>query len=48
MAVAETWQIVNQRIEIFRMAINSALYDIDAAYQPYFNAALHAMLDDDP
>jgi hypothetical protein len=48
MAITETWQIIDPKIDIFRTAINAALYDIDAAYQPYFDAAYHAMPIDAP
>src|ERR1700730_14767474 len=41
--ITETWQIIDPRIEIFRKAINAALFDIDAAYDPYFNEALRVM-----
>jgi hypothetical protein len=30
-------------MDIFRTAINAALYDFDAAFHPYFDAAYHAM-----
>jgi hypothetical protein len=43
MAVTETWQIIDQRMDIFRLAIVAALYDVDAAHHAYFNAAYHAM-----
>jgi hypothetical protein len=43
MALTETWQMINPRVDIFRKAINAALFDIDMTYEPYFNAALHAM-----
>jgi hypothetical protein len=48
MAITETWQIIDQRMDIFRTAINAALYDIDAAFHPYFDAAYHAMPIDAP
>jgi hypothetical protein len=43
MALTETWQKIDPRIDIFRKAINAALFDIDTTYEPYFNAALRAM-----
>jgi hypothetical protein len=43
MAVTETWQIVDPRMDVFRIAIVTALHDLDFAYQPYFNAAYRAM-----
>lgn len=43
MAMTETWQIIDPRIEVFRKAINAALFDIDSTYTPYFNAALWVM-----
>jgi hypothetical protein len=42
-AITETWQIIDQRMDIFRTAIASAFYDLDEAYQHYFNAAYRAM-----
>jgi hypothetical protein len=42
-AVTETWQIIDPRIDIFGKAIGAALFDIDTAYNPYFDAALHVM-----
>ena len=47
-AITETWQIIEPNIDIFRTAINAALYDIDAASHPYFGAAYHAMPIDAP
>ena len=41
--VIEAWQIIDPKIDIFRTAINTALYDINAASHPYFDAAYHAM-----
>jgi hypothetical protein len=35
-AITETWQIIDPRIEIFKTAISAALFDIDMAYQPYY------------
>jgi hypothetical protein len=43
MALTETWQMIDPRIDIFSKAINAALFDIDTTYEPYFNAALRAM-----
>jgi hypothetical protein len=48
MAITETWQIIEPKIEIFRTAINAAFYEIDAASHPYFDAAYHAMPIDAP
>jgi hypothetical protein len=48
MDITETWQIIDQRMDIFRTAINAALYDFDAAFHPYFDAAYHAMPIDAP
>ena len=42
-SVTERWQIIDPRIEIFRTAINVANYDIDAAFQAYFSAAIRLM-----
>jgi hypothetical protein len=42
-AITETWKIVDNRIDVFRTAINSALYDIDEAYRLFFDAALPLM-----
>ena len=42
-AITETWQIIDQRMDNFRTAIKAALHDIDAAYQPYFDEAYFAM-----
>lgn len=38
-SVTERWQIIDPRIEIFRIAINAAKHDVDAAFQAYFKAA---------
>jgi hypothetical protein len=43
MAITETWQIIDPRMDIFRTAIVSSLYDIDEAYPHYFNTAFSAM-----
>ena len=43
MAITETWQIIDQRMDIFRTAIASALYDLDEVYQHYFNEAYRTM-----
>ena len=48
MAITETWQVIDPRIAIFRTAIEAALYDIEAAFHPYFDAAYHAMPIDAP
>jgi len=39
----ERWQIIDPRIEIFRIAINVAIYDIEAANSKYFNTAIKIM-----
>jgi hypothetical protein len=43
MAITETWQMIDPRIDIFRKAISTSLFDIDTVYSPYFNAAIRAM-----
>jgi hypothetical protein len=42
-SLTERWQIIDPRIQIFRVATGAAKYDIDAAWQPYFNVALARM-----
>jgi hypothetical protein len=41
--LTQTWQIIDPRIRIFRLAAGAAKYDIDAAWPPYFHVALARM-----
>jgi len=41
--VIERWQIIDSRIEVFRLALNSALHDVRNAYRPYFDFVLPLM-----
>lgn len=42
-SLTERWQIIDPRIQIFRVAVGAAIYDINATWQPYFNVALARM-----
>lgn len=39
----ERWQIIDNRIDIFRYALNAALHDVRESYRQYFNFAVTAM-----
>lgn len=41
--IIEGWQIIDPRITVFQDAINSAIYDVDAAYHAYFEIVLTMM-----
>jgi hypothetical protein len=41
--LTETWLVIDKRMDIFRISVVAAKYDVDAALQSYFEVAYHAM-----
>jgi len=42
-AFTERWSVIDPRFEVFRIAINAALYDVNAEYAPYFDLVIRGM-----